>query len=675
MKPFHILSTFIAVFSISTGGMAWAHSTSVGFLISPSAQTTCVGGTQTPCYDVEIFYGTYPHGVISVAEGDLALFRQDTGGGETQVVGQTAGGPAIPFTMNHSRIATIPNTVSGTTYNYSTPGTADWTNFTSVFAPGTNYFWIATDSLSASSLSGTPTNFSGGTQFHQSATAVGLAPGTYRIAFDAATSGGLSANWRPVPAVETATFTLTPGGGIVVNTGGPPNVSLSGPSGPVAGPFTVTASFSEAVTGVDLSDFAVANGTVSNLVQIAPNVYTFTVTPMAAALTGGIAIQMPAGGATDIDSNTNTASSTLNVTVSSLGGAVSETAIDQVIQQEELKTLREGLLRSQRMARGARDRLARDIKCRTPEDEELTEAERLECDTLWKEAVIPLDADGTIVVSESTAMMEGSFFGKIEKNAGRERRLIFGEFSVTDDEDFGLIATLDGRVAWERMISDRTLFGYFIGAEVSTSDVEGAFTGDRERIGLSAGIYGARDLDHGLLADGFLTFGAGRNTLDITDGLVVVDGDYTALSVLLGGAVSGERNYESFDLRPELALSYGYTDIGDVDYAAIASGVSTSASFSGSDVALALLSFTPEMLFPMDYAEGSYDDGTFRVAPSLICEWVEAGASETNCGAALELELSARSDNGLREVSGRLRTETVGGTTRNTAAVALEHRF
>ncbi|MFC7522693.1 Ig-like domain-containing protein [Parapedobacter sp. GCM10030251] len=90
-----------------------------------------------------------------------------------------------------------------------------------------------------------------------------------------------------------------------------PTVTLSTESAsPVNGPFTVTAAFSEAVTGFTVDDITVSNGTPGDL-QTSDNIsYTFLVTP---AVRGGVQLSVAADVAVNIADNGNDASNTLVV--------------------------------------------------------------------------------------------------------------------------------------------------------------------------------------------------------------------------------------------------------------------------------------------------------------------------------------------------------------------------
>jgi Bacterial Ig-like domain/Divergent InlB B-repeat domain len=79
---------------------------------------------------------------------------------------------------------------------------------------------------------------------------------------------------------------------------------------PVSGPFTLTATFSEDVTGFDVSDLSVTNGAASNFAATSATVYTATITPSAS---GAIAVVVPADAGSDAAGNGNTISTPLAI--------------------------------------------------------------------------------------------------------------------------------------------------------------------------------------------------------------------------------------------------------------------------------------------------------------------------------------------------------------------------
>ncbi len=91
-----------------------------------------------------------------------------------------------------------------------------------------------------------------------------------------------------------------------------PTVALTTTSAdPVSGAFTLTATFSEDVTGFELSELTVGNGTAANFNATSGSVYTATITPTA---DGQVTVDVAAGVATDTAGNTNTAATQFTIT-------------------------------------------------------------------------------------------------------------------------------------------------------------------------------------------------------------------------------------------------------------------------------------------------------------------------------------------------------------------------
>lgn len=133
---------------------------------------------------------------------------------------------------------------------------------------------------------------------------------------------GASYGWKVTP---TANVTLSIAAGrCAALTGGLPNlassalsrtfdavkptVSLSAPA-QVRGPVTVTATFSEPVSGFDVGDVVVTNGGISGFAGADGRIYTWTLTP---AASGVVTVGIAAGVASDDAGNTNAAASTLS---------------------------------------------------------------------------------------------------------------------------------------------------------------------------------------------------------------------------------------------------------------------------------------------------------------------------------------------------------------------------
>ena len=104
---------------------------------------------------------------------------------------------------------------------------------------------------------------------------------------------------------DTATVDPTP-----VDTTAPTVTITSAASEPVSGPFSITVTFSEPVTGFELPDLVVGNGSASEL-QGTEASYTATVTPTAS---GAVTVDIAAGAAEDSAGNPSVAADQFSIT-------------------------------------------------------------------------------------------------------------------------------------------------------------------------------------------------------------------------------------------------------------------------------------------------------------------------------------------------------------------------
>ncbi|SKA28713.1 gliding motility-associated C-terminal domain-containing protein [Chitinophaga eiseniae] len=98
--------------------------------------------------------------------------------------------------------------------------------------------------------------------------------------------------------------------GVLVNAATPTVTLSTAAASPVSSAFTITATFSEAVTGLTGAAFQVTNGTLSNLATADNQTYTATITP---SIDGTVIVTLPADVVTNNANTGNTASNTLTL--------------------------------------------------------------------------------------------------------------------------------------------------------------------------------------------------------------------------------------------------------------------------------------------------------------------------------------------------------------------------
>ena len=498
----------------------------------------------------------------------------------------------------------------------------------------------------------------------EAGTATADSSGDWSFTFD---EGDLASgtNSITVTATDAAGNTSQASNALVITLDtGAPTVTLTGPTDVVTEDFTVTFTFSESVNEFTADDVTVTNGTKGTF-SGSGTTYTLVVSP---DLGTTVSISVGADAAEDDAGNGNTASDVFEVSAGSPASEFEryEEEIRAVIVDEAARSLTSTIAANQRMTRDARTRF---IQSAEGADDNAGLVSRNN---------VAFDVDGTFAVNDTTVSTSGEFFQQTGNYEGTQRRLFFGDFDVQHDGDTGsTTATLTGRVAWEQMVSDRTMLGYFIGGELAYSNIDGEFEGDQDRIGLTVGGYLVHQLAEQVYFDGFLTFGAGRNNLEMANDVLALTSDYTTQTATIGAALSGAYDYGSYEFRPELAFSYGYTWIGTVDFTGRAYGlVDNTLSLDAGDVSIANLTLRPEVVWALDGATLAESSSRFSFAPRLICERVEAaGAVREDCGGGAEIGLTSLSTDGLTEFNVRVLADRVGSSTRSGLELGIQHRF
>jgi hypothetical protein len=339
--------------------------------------------------------------------------------------------------------------------------------------------------------------------------------------------------------------------------------------------------------------------------------------------------------------------------------ATAADVIRETLTGDATRALQSNVAASQRMSRDAR---ARFVLAQDPE--------------AVGEIFVPVNVDGGLEVNGVTVSSKGTFYGLAGISNGT-RRIVFGDFDIQHDGETGSsTATLNGRVAWEQMLSDTTMLGYFIGGELARSNIAGEFDGAQNRVGLTVGGYAVQELADHVLLDGFFSLGAGRNNLEMTDTVLALESDYTTRSASVGAALSGVVQQDGFEVRPELSLNYGRTWIGNVDFTGSAYGlVDNTLSLDAGQVSLATMMLRPEVRVPLDGLSGANSLQVVTFAPRLMCEQIKAATTEENCGGGAEVGFSGRSANGLSSVSAKVMADRIGGVTKSSLQLSLEHRF
>ena len=347
--------------------------------------------------------------------------------------------------------------------------------------------------------------------------------------------------------------------------------------------------------------------------------------------------------------------------------AAKEGAIRSVITNDAQRSLSSALASNTRLTRKARGRFLNSRKQMQGGDATVFAFRNNEA----------FDIDGTAVASADQIATQGMFFAQTGNFEGTQRRLVFGDFDIQRDGDTGsTTATINGKIAWEQMLSKQTMLGYYLGGEVSRSNIKGSFTGTKDAYGVSVGGYFVHALQENLFLDGFASLGAGRNDLEMADDTLDLTSNHTTQTATLGAAVSGVIEQAGYDILPELSVAYGRTTIGSVGFTGVAYGLTDDTlSLDAGSVSTATIMFRPEFRVPMDGLAASESSSLFSFAPRVICERVKVASTANNCGSGAELGISSSSSDGLTSLNTTIIADRVGNSTRSSLQFNLQHKF
>ncbi|WP_205961614.1 HYR domain-containing protein [Pararhodobacter oceanensis] len=446
--------------------------------------------------------------------------------------------------------------------------------------------------------------------------------------------------------------------------GTPPEVTLIGPAEAVSDVFTVTVAFSEPVTGFAplavivsggaRSDAGLARSTARLRGMI--TTYHIEITPVMGHV---VQVSVPANVARDSAGNSNLPSAVFEVRAASPATefAAQEQEVREIVTGAAAQDLRGHIEQGQLLVRSARDRLRMRQTARQS--------------GVASRGEVPFDIDGVAAYRNGVFASSGTFFEQSRLSLSGVQRLIFGDFVVQHDTEGTTTAALNANVAWERMLSSRTLLGTYLGAQLGRSEIETSFTGTREGYALSAGAYVVTQLRENLFFDGYLALSYGNNSLAMDNGVLFLDGSYTTGSLVVGGNLTGVMEFARFELHPEVGFAYGRTQIGAVGFSGWAHGIRDDGlTMDAGHVSMANLTLRPEMRIPLTRFERG--DALLSLAPRVLCESLDA---EVFCGAGAEVGFSYDSLDGLSQFNARLTVDDIASSRRSTLRFDFARRF
>ena len=339
---------------------------------------------------------------------------------------------------------------------------------------------------------------------------------------------------------------------------------------------------------------------------------------------------------------------------------------DPTLTDDALRSLNSTLASNIRLTRGARGRYLESRRAPGGDDGSIVSSKN-----------VSFDVDGTFTASNGNLATKGNFFAQTGNFEDTQRRLVFGDFNLQRDDDTGsTTATISGKMAWEQLLSEKTMLGYFLGADLGRSNIKGSFTGTQNTYGISIGGYFVHALQQNMFIDGFASLGAGRNDLKMADDTLDLESNYKTRTVAVGAAISGSIEQSGYDILPELRVTYGKTSIGTVEFTDVATGlVNSGQKRDAGSVSKAAILFRPEFRVPMNEVSGFVSTAVFSFAPRLMCERIKVTTTTNDCGRGAEIGINSTSEDSLSFTNLKVIVDRVGSSTRQSLQYNLEYKF
>lgn len=253
-----------------------------------------------------------------------------------------------------------------------------------------------------------------------------------------------------------------------------------------------------------------------------------------------------------------------------------------------------------------------------------------------------LDVDGAADASEGAFNTAGTFNEDVFNCVTGVRKITQGSFAVNSSPSVHTQGIFTMTVQNEKRVEDNALRGFLYGGYLSSASLDGVATGEISGVGGHLGVYGANQLNNGLLADYYAAGSLGRHEFDLSfyapTAPIQAVGDYSYRALYAGAGLSGELAYDSVMFRPRAGINVAYADASDADVSATQLGITDTGHIELDPVNGTRLFAEAVWVFgepaPEDEVDGiSTETFTriFEVAPRVYCER-GLGRDTRDCG-------------------------------------------
>lgn len=268
-----------------------------------------------------------------------------------------------------------------------------------------------------------------------------------------------------------------------------------------------------------------------------------------------------------------------------------------------------------------------------------------------------LDVDGTAKAGEGAFNTSGTVNEDTFNCVTGVRRITQGSFAVNSSPSIDTQGIFTLTVQNEKRVADNALRGFFYGGYLSSASPDGVATGNINGVGGHLGVYGANELNNGLLFDYYAAGTHGRHAFDLSfyapTAPVQAEGAYRYNALYVGAALSGEVEYDSVTFRPRSGINLTYADASDADVSATQLGITDTGRIELNTINGTRLFAEAIWAFGQTVSADEIDEAfarTLEFAPRVYCE--QGLGRDTNvCGYGGYISFNERNDSNRTDMA------------------------
>ncbi len=246
------------------------------------------------------------------------------------------------------------------------------------------------------------------------------------------------------------------------------------------------------------------------------------------------------------------------------------------------------------------------------------------------------------------AEAKARLYGELEDTQESSKFISSNDFSINRDYNGTSTFEVINRLVWEKNLSKETTAGFFLGTELTQSNIYGQFSGKEKAGSVLFGGYILKQLNERLYLNAYASAHQTEHEVSLNDNTLFLDGDYTSQSVLGGATLNGKvKINDSMEAYPTVKIRAGSTKIGTIAFTGTAFGTTASGlELMGESLSYGTLSLSQKISNSNDGRKLSKSELVSTINPRIFCDYQNSdNVTSRNCGSGIGFEVTNKSFN------------------------------